>query len=96
MLCLELLGDLGMSSVPGIGTAYSVNAAESLVFHAGEHKPDSKRNCFAVYTINKGCPTFICLTRPPCGGLFASVYTAPVVKWNLLVQALLDAASNSQ
>lgn len=58
-----------MSSVPGIGTAFSVNTAEILVFHAGEHKPDSKRNCFAAHTINKGCPTFTCLTRPLCGGL---------------------------
>lgn len=57
-----------------IGTAYSINAAESLVFYADEHKPDSKRNCFAAHTVNKGCPTLTCLTKPLCRGLCFCVH----------------------
>lgn len=74
MLCLESLGKRSVSSVPGIGTAYSINAAASLVFHAGGHKPGSKRNCFAAHAVNEGCPAFTCLTRPLCRGLCFCVH----------------------
>lgn len=84
-----------MSSAPGIGTAYSVNATESLIFCAGEHKPDSKRNCLMYILLTRDVLLSLAL-QSPCAEVFGFAYTALGVKRNLLVQALLDAASDSQ
>lgn len=66
-----------MHSAPGTGTAYFINAAESLVFCAGEHKPDRKINCFAAHTIILTKDVLPSPALPGlCAEVFAFAYTA--------------------
>lgn len=88
-----------MSSVLGIGTAQSRTVAESLTFHPSiqVNRNQSAKEIILLHVLLTKDVLLSLLSlalKGLCAEVFAAVQTGLAVKWDLLVQVLLDTASD--